>query len=52
MMEFSKTCPLCKKQFSSIITYMAHIRNKHSKVSPEEFVKNTDELKWSFRENA
>jgi len=28
---------------------MSHIKNEHRKASPEEFVKNDGELKWSFR---
>jgi len=28
---------------------MTHIKNNHSKESPEEFVKIPGELKWSFR---
>ncbi len=50
-MVFSKTCPICKMDFTSLVSYMSHIKDKHAKVNPEDFVKNTDELKWSFRNN-
>ncbi|MCA9811799.1 MAG: hypothetical protein KC483_02935 [Nitrosarchaeum sp.] len=51
-MTFSKTCPVCKQDFLSLVNYVSHIKKDHDKVSPEEFVKNQGELKWSFRENA
>ena len=50
-MGFSKMCPICKQGFVSLVNYMSHIKNNHSKVSPEEFVKNSGELKWSFKNN-
>lgn len=50
-MKFSKTCPVCNEDFSSLNLYMSHIKIKHSKVSPEKFVKKTEELKWSFRDS-
>jgi hypothetical protein len=48
-MGFAKTCPLCKQDFISLVTYMSHIKSNHGKISPEEFVKDDGELKWSFR---
>ena len=48
-MGFNKKCPRCTQVFVSLETYMSHIKNNHSKESPEEFVKNNGELKWSFR---
>lgn len=48
-MAFTKTCPLCKNNFVSLETYMSHIKTNHDKVRPEEFVKSSGELKWSFR---
>lgn len=48
-MVFKKTCPLCKENFLSLGVYMTHIKNNHDKISPEAFVQNSDELKWSFR---
>lgn len=48
-MVFSKICPICKEEFLSLVDYMTHIKNKHSKVPPEYFVRNSEELKWSFR---
>lgn len=48
-MVFSKTCPICNQDYVSLETYMSHIKSDHSKLRPEEFVKNSGELKWSFR---
>jgi len=48
-MVFSKTCPICRQGFDSLEIYMSHIKSNHDKVRPEEFVKNSGELKWSFR---
>ena len=48
-MSFSKTCPICKQFFSSLVAYMSHIKTNHNKVHPDEFIKNNGELKWSFR---
>lgn len=48
-MGFSKTCPICKNDFSSLMTYMSHIKSNHSKTSPEAFVKDNHELKTGFR---
>lgn len=50
-MVFSKTCPICKLNFISLVSYMSHIKDKHAKVHPENFVKKTEELKWTFRNN-
>ncbi|MFQ5475514.1 MAG: hypothetical protein ACE5DT_00600 [Nitrosopumilus sp.] len=50
-MGFSKTCPLCLQSFSSLAIYMSHIKSNHSKISPEAFVKDNNELKWSFKQN-
>ncbi len=48
-MAFGRICPLCKQNFFSLVTYMSHIKNSHSKIPPEEFVKTEVEIKWSFR---
>ena len=48
-MAFSKICSLCNHEFTSLENYMSHIKNNHEKVSPEEFVRQHGELKWSFR---
>jgi hypothetical protein len=48
-MGFTKTCPICKQDFFSLVTYMSHIKNNHSKESPNVFVKEKGELKWSLR---
>ena len=48
-MAFSKTCPVCRQDFVSLVAYMDHIKINHNKVPPEEFVKSSGELKWSFR---
>ena len=48
-MGFIKTCQLCNQNFSSLVTYMAHIKNKHSKEPPETFVREEGELKWRLR---
>jgi len=50
-MVFSKTCNVCNQNFISLVNYMLHIKNDHSEISPEEFVRNNGELKWSFRNN-
>ncbi|QUC64121.1 hypothetical protein NsoK4_06635 [Nitrosopumilus sp. K4] len=49
-MAFSKTCPVCKQDFSSLLDYTLHIKDSHSKAHPEEFVSNKEEIKWSFRQ--
>lgn len=46
---FTKKCPVCNETFSSLESYMDHIKNNHSKESPEKFVKNNEEIKWSLR---
>ena len=48
-MTFNKTCPICNQKFSSLIAYMSHIKNDHSKESPESFVRKPGELKWRLR---
>ncbi|MGY5149930.1 MAG: hypothetical protein ACW9W3_07685 [Candidatus Nitrosopumilus sp. bin_68KS] len=48
-MVFTKTCPICKHDYASLENYMSHIKTNHDKVRPEEFVKSSGELKWSFR---
>jgi len=49
IMESGKTCPLCKKKFYSVVSYKSHVRNKHSKISREEIIKDVEELKELFR---
>ena len=48
-MPFNKICPMCNQDYSSLVTYMAHIKNNHSKESPESFVREPGELKWRLR---
>jgi len=48
-MGFTKTCQLCNQNFSSLVTYMSHIKNNHSKEPPETFVREEGELKWRLR---
>ena len=48
-MAFNKTCNVCKQNFSSLVGFMSHIKNEHSKEKPSAFVKEVDEMKWSFR---
>jgi len=48
-MGFTKTCPICKQDFFSLVSYMSHIKKNHDKESPEAFVKENGELKWSMR---
>lgn len=50
-MGFQKTCPVCKKEFTSLEEYMNDIKNNHKDIPPEVFVKKDAESKWSFREN-
>lgn len=50
-MVFNKKCPLCSIEFLSLVSYMEHIKNNHSKEHPERFVEHNDEIKWSFRNN-
>jgi len=47
---FSKKCPVCNENFSSLESYMEHIKNYHGKERPEKFVKKNDEIKWSLRD--
>ena len=48
-MAFSKICPICNQDYSSLVTYMSHIKNDHSKEPPESFVREPGELKWRLR---
>ena len=48
-MGFTKTCLLCNQNFSSLVSYMSHIKNNHSEESPEIFVRKEGELKWRLR---
>ena len=43
-MSFSKNCPVCNEFFSSLVSYMEHIKDKHGDMSPESFLKNDKEL--------
>ena len=51
-MGFAKTCPLCKKEFFSLVDYMSHIKNNHKKENPDIFVRENGELKWSLRDGS
>ena len=48
-MGFNKKCPICEQNFSALIAFMTHIKEKHDKVSPEALASERTELKWSFR---
>ena len=50
-MGFTKTCPVCKKVFFSLVDYMSHIKNNHKEEHPEIFVRKDGEIKWSLRDN-
>ncbi len=48
-MTFTKICPACNEKYSSLEAYMSHIKNNHSKESPESLVREPGELKWRLR---
>ena len=48
-MTFSKTCPICEQDFTSLVDYMSHIKNNHSRESPSTLVREEGELKWRLR---
>ena len=48
MGKFEKICPLCKKQFSSLLEYTVHIGNEHKDIPPEKILDMNKEDKWSF----
>ena len=50
MSDFSKTCPVCKKVFSSLEEFMTHIKTEHKDLSPSDILSMGDERKWKFRE--
>ncbi len=48
-MVFSEIYPICNENYSSLVTYISHIKNNHSKESPESFVRELGELKWRLK---
>lgn len=40
---------MCNQDYSLLVTYMAHIKNNHSKESLESFVREPEELKCRLR---
>lgn len=49
-MAFSKTCNICKKDFSSLIEYMDHLKKDHKDVPRELLGDIGKEQRWGFRE--
>ena len=48
MGEFKKDCPVCQKQFVSLIDYMEHLGKDHKDISPDRLSKINAEEKWKF----
>ena len=48
MNEFKKECPVCKKQFESLIEYMTHLANIHKDIPPDRISTINTEEKWKF----
>ncbi len=48
MGEFRKNCPVCKREFTSLLEYTAHIGNDHRDIPPDKILKMNKEEKWSF----
>lgn len=45
---FDKNCPVCNKQFTSLLEYTHHIGTEHRDISPEKILKMNKEEKWTF----
>ncbi|HXX05751.1 MAG TPA: hypothetical protein VEJ68_02905 [Candidatus Bathyarchaeia archaeon] len=48
MVEFTKDCPVCQKQFASLIEYMQHLAKDHKDISPDKILTMNKEEKWKF----
>ena len=49
MAGFSKACPVCNANFSSLSDYMQHIKEKHGDIPPEDIASIGKEHKWTLR---
>ncbi|MDE1842048.1 MAG: hypothetical protein KGH95_00185 [Thaumarchaeota archaeon] len=45
---FSKDCPVCGKNFTSLLGYTNHIGVDHKDIPPDQILKMHKEDKWSF----
>jgi len=48
MGEFTKECPICQTQFTSLIEYMEHLAKDHKDIPPDRISKMNKEEKWKF----
>jgi hypothetical protein len=51
MGNFSKDCPVCKKNFTDIAEFMDHIKNDHKNIPPEKILGMGKEKTWSFKDD-
>ena len=49
MNDFSKKCPVCKRDFASLSDFMEHIKKEHKDIAPSDILSMGDERKWKFR---
>ena len=50
MSDFSKKCPVCQNEFSSLAEFMTHIKKDHKDIAPSDILSTGKEHKWKFRE--
>ncbi len=36
MVNFSKNCPVCTKNFTDLVSFMTHLRDEHGNLSPSQ----------------
>ncbi len=45
---FTKDCPVCNKNFTSLLEYTNHIGIDHKDIPPDQILKMKKEQKWTF----
>jgi uncharacterized C2H2 Zn-finger protein len=51
MENFSKDCPVCKKNFTDLVEFMDHIKKVHKNMPSNKIFGIGKEKTWSFKDD-
>jgi len=51
MENFSKDCPVCKKNFTDLVEFMDHIKKVHKNIPSNKIFDIRKEKTWSFKDD-
>ena len=51
MENFTKDCPICRKNFTDLVEFMDHMKNAHKNIPSEKIFSIGKEKMWSFKDD-